>query len=95
MPREEMLQRISSRELTGWMAYYRFKPFGEERADLRSGIAASAIVNTLRNGLYKNPEMTSVDDFMPFAEKAETVELTPDEVSDKALAIFSAIAGQI
>lgn len=93
MPREELLRRISSQELTGWMAYYRFKPFGEERADLRSGVAASAIVNTLRAAHFKDPEMTTPHDFMPFTE---TPELTDDERAERLaakLAVLGAPTG--
>jgi hypothetical protein len=43
---KELLERMDSRELTEWRAYYNIDPWGEERADLRqaqtSAIMASA-----------------------------------------------------
>jgi len=45
----ELLSRISSRELSEWMAYYELEPFGEERADLRAGIIAATIANVNRS----------------------------------------------
>ena len=41
----ELLQRMSSSELSEWRAYYEIEPFGEERADLRAGTIASPLVN--------------------------------------------------
>ncbi len=35
MPVEEMLARISSRELSEWLAFMQVEPLGEEREDLR------------------------------------------------------------
>ena len=41
----ELLERMSSRELTEWMAYYRLEPFGDERADLRNALLCTVMVN--------------------------------------------------
>lgn len=38
-------REISAREFGEWVAYDRIEPFGEVRADLRSGIVASVIAN--------------------------------------------------
>ncbi len=35
--------RISQREFAEWLAYYRMDPFGEDRADIRSGVAACGL----------------------------------------------------
>jgi hypothetical protein len=59
---EELLARISSRELTEWMAYFAIDPFGEERADLRAGIVASTLVNVNRG---KRGKAAKPRDFMP------------------------------
>jgi hypothetical protein len=40
MPVRELLARVGSDELTEWMAFYQLEPFGEMRADLRSGVVA-------------------------------------------------------
>lgn len=39
---------MSSREFAEWLAYYQIQPFGENRADERSGTIAAAIVNVHR-----------------------------------------------
>jgi hypothetical protein len=45
---EELLNRMSARELVSWQAYSMIEPFGEERADLRAGIIAATIANVNR-----------------------------------------------
>ena len=60
----EMLARMSSRELTEWMAYFTIEPWGEERADLRAGIVASVIANVNRDP-RKRPRPYRPEDFMP------------------------------
>lgn len=64
----ELLSRISSRELSEWMAYYDLEPFGEERADLRAGIIASVTANANRDA--KKGKAYRPQDFMPDFEKA-------------------------
>jgi hypothetical protein len=65
MPVGDLLARVSSRELTEWMAYYEMEPFGEERADLRAGIIASTVANVNRaKGKAYKPQ-----DFMPKFER--------------------------
>jgi hypothetical protein len=56
-----LLDRIDSKELTEWQSYYLIEPFGEERADLRSGVLASIMSNAWRG---KNSQVTSPSDFM-------------------------------
>lgn len=41
----ELMHRMSAREFSEWMAYYRIEPFGEEVADLRHAIGTAAQVN--------------------------------------------------
>ena len=64
-----MLREITWREFLELQAYSALEPAGEERADLRAGIIASAIVNALiaansdpRKG---RPRFTKPVDFMP------------------------------
>lgn len=48
MTRAEMLERISSAELTEWRAYERVTgPLGDERADAQSALVAYYIVSAL------------------------------------------------
>lgn len=56
---KELLQRMDSRELSEWMAYYNIEPFGEERADIRQAITSSEV----RNSYAKH--RTSPLDFIP------------------------------
>ena len=64
----ELLGRISSRELTEWMAYFELDPFGQERADLRSAIVASTVANTVRDPKKKQKPWLPRD-FMPKFEQ--------------------------
>lgn len=67
----ELLQRIDSYELTEWQCYYALDPFGEERADLRMGIATSVLANANRNPDKRSDPFTAKD-FMPqFLEASE------------------------
>lgn len=64
MTHEDLLNRISSRELVEWQAFGLLEPFGEHRADLRSGIIASTIANANRDA-EKHPEPYKPQEFMP------------------------------
>lgn len=92
MPRGEMLRRVSSEEITAWFAYMDIEPFGEERADLRSGVATSGIVNTLRAAYFKDPEMTTPRDFMPFEEP---IVLTEEEQAERLAAGLAALGAPV
>ena len=76
----ELLRRISSAELSEWAAYYALEPFGEERADLRSGIVAATVANASRS---EKQQPYSPADFMPQfdAERVEEAE-EPEEPED-------------
>lgn len=70
------MDRMSSRQLSAWMAYDSLEPFGEAREDLRAGIIASTIVNVRvdpKKGKYAKPQ-----DFMPQFDEADE-DLTPEE----------------
>ena len=49
-------------ELAEWLAFYNLEPFGEHRADIRSGIVACVFANAHRG---KNKSAFKVEDFMP------------------------------
>ena len=59
---DAMLSEISSHTLSEWMAYDRLEPWGEERADLRAGIIAATIANSMRG---KKGKPFKPADFMP------------------------------
>ncbi len=68
---EELLHRISSRELAEWMAFYSLEPFGEERADLRAAIIATTVANAARDPKRRRRPFRPAD-FMPrFRERGK------------------------
>ena|SRR5690606_23677190 len=85
----ELLDRMSSREFSEWMAFYEIEPFGDERADLRQAMTTSAVHNSIQ-AHAKNPKWTKPEDFMPYSEKAQpkTTDgpIAPDALKDKLLA---------
>lgn len=72
-----MLDQISSRQLAEWEAYFRVEQLGDSpewRADVRSAVATSNIVNLFA----KKP--TKPDDMMPkFSEAPDADGWTTDE----------------
>lgn len=66
----ELLTRISSHELTEWIAYAEIDPFGEWRSDLRAGIVASTVANTARDPKRRHKAYAAAD-FMPTFERKE------------------------
>jgi len=62
----ELLARISSAELTEWMAFDAIDPFGEQRADLRTGILAAVTAN---HSFAPPTEPRRPSDYMLFSEK--------------------------
>lgn len=62
---EDLLARMSSRELTEWICYFGIEgPAGEERADWRAGLVASTIANANRDP-KRRKEPFEPTDFMP------------------------------
>ena len=56
---------MTSGQFTEWQAYFAEDPWGEERADLRSGILASLFAEAHRDAA-KRPEPFRPVDFMPY-----------------------------
>ncbi len=84
-PVREMLASMGSDELTEWMAYYQLEPFGDYRADYRSGVVASTFANAHR---AKDANPFRPEDFMPFLEKKKPQEEIPLNVA-RFKAMFS------
>lgn len=91
----ELLDRMSSREFSEWMAFYSIEPFGEERADLRQALTTSAVAN-MHQAQTKKPKWTTPKDFMPFLrdgkpaqEKQADVAKSPEVLAAK----FAALTG--
>ena len=68
MPVRELLARTGSDELTEWMAFYQLEPFGDMRADLRSGVIASTFANANRT---KHAQVFTPEDFMPYLDRPQ------------------------
>jgi len=64
----ELLGRISSRELTEWMAFSQLEPFGAEAGYVGHAITASTVANVNRG---KGQKAYDVQDFMPTMGKKE------------------------
>ena len=83
MPVGEMLARMTSAELTEWLAFFELEPFGPERGDLQAGIVASVIANVNRDPKKRKKEYTP-QDFMPvFGGGRGKEKKTPDELRRK------------
>ena len=66
------MNRISSKELTEWIAFAQVEPFGVEAQFLGHAITATTVANVNRG---KNQNPFDVDDFMPkFEHKAQSTE---------------------
>jgi hypothetical protein len=63
---EELLHRMSSRELSEWMALYKLEPFGAEADFLGHAITAHTTYSVNRG---KNSKKLDVKDFVPDFEK--------------------------
>ncbi|HWV23262.1 MAG TPA: hypothetical protein VNZ58_03655 [Thermomicrobiales bacterium] len=84
----ELLDRMSSREFSEWMAYYELEPFGEERADFRQALTTSAVVNSVQ-AQTKHPKWSKPADFMPFRHESKqepNKPADPEELKKKLLA---------
>lgn len=82
-----MLSGMTSGEVTEWQAYEAIEPWGEERADLRTGILASLIANIVRQPGQKAHEPK---EFMPQFGPREAEKNEEPSLLQKALSVFSA-----
>jgi hypothetical protein len=88
MTRDELMQRISSRELTEWQIFESKEPFGLMASYIGHAITASTVANVNRK---KNQKAYKVGDFMPkFEKQAQTV----DEMLQVAQALTIGLGGQ-
>jgi hypothetical protein len=82
----ELLQRMGSDELSEWMAFYQLEPFGDYRADYRSGVVASTFANAHR---AKDAGPFRPEDFMPFLDKPKATQ--PQDETQLNVARFKAM----
>lgn len=82
-----MLNRISSPELSEWIAFSDIEPFGEVRADIRAAMIATVMANAWRG---RNQSPFKITDFMlTFGNRPEQ---TMDEMK-QILKSFTVAAG--
>ncbi len=74
----ELLQKISSRELSEWMAFFSLEPWGTEVEDWRAGLIAATIANANRDS-KKRRRPYEPQDFMPKYEKPQAEEQSWEE----------------
>lgn len=60
----ELLDRISSRELSEWMAFDRIEPVGDRRLDVLAAMVMCLLANVNRNP-KKRKKPYQVDEFLP------------------------------
>ena len=87
----ELENRISSRELAEWMAYYSTEPFGEQRADYRAGLLAATVANSA--GAGKKNKALQPTDFIPIytqPKKMSMIDRRQEQLSQ--MAIFKDLA---
>lgn len=75
----ELLTRISSREMSEWIAYYGIEPWGAERDNLHAGIVASTTANLWRG---EADEPLKASDFMLRFEEEEREPATAGDLYD-------------
>jgi len=88
-----MLARISSRELTEWMAFYGLEPFDSAQEEWRAGLIASTVANANRDA-KKRSDPYQPADFMREQYKEKPAPLDPDAVRrkiDLAMAMFGGV----
>lgn len=75
---EELLSRISSHELTEWMAYDTIEPFGHAIDQRMAAQIVAAIYNVNRDP--KKGKLLDAEDFMLKREAKKEVEQTPEQI---------------
>ena len=74
----ELLERIDSRELAEWVAFYSIEPFGGYRDDLQAGIVASTIANCNRSS--RSSRSFSPKDFMPIGDHTKPRQMDEEDM---------------
>ena len=80
-----LLASTDAGEMAEWEAYFRIEPFGEDRADLRAGIVASTMANTVRG---KGTKPFRPVDFMPYVDRAAQRRADARDLSKRLRAAF-------
>lgn len=84
-----MLAEMPGAMFVEWMAYAELEPFGETRADLRSGIIASVMANAHR---AKEAKPFKPQDFMPrFGQRGADEPETDEQDWRSQMELFRAL----
>ena len=81
----ELGERMSSRELTEWMAYAAMEPFGSDADDARNAISTASIVNATIAAAGGKTKVKA-DQFLLGSRPA--TEPDPDALYDKMRGVF-------
>jgi hypothetical protein len=92
MTRAELLARISSEELTEWLAFYAIEPFGAEAGYFGHAITASTVANVNRR---KGHKAMPIEDFMPKFERPKEQEQGIEGAINFAKTLTVALGGKI
>lgn len=76
------------------MAYYSLEPWGEERADYRSGVVCATIVNS-NPYRKKGSPAAKPEDFVPDYDREPRKRQTPADMELAARCITLAMGGEI
>jgi hypothetical protein len=89
MTHAELMERMSSREISEWMAFAQVEPFGPDAYYLGHAIVASTVANRNR---AKNEKTHKVSEFMPqFDRHAQG----PEEMINIAATMTMAMGGKV
>ena len=82
----ELRACLSYREFREWCWFYEIEPFGDQRADLRTGIVAATMKNSYAHGVPPE-QLAKPADFMPFIERpdAPLLDAPPAQVDERQL----------
>src|SRR5690606_27802860 len=89
----ELLQRMSSRELSEWMAFFSLEPWGTEVEDWRAAMIAATVANGYRDPKRRRKPYEPKD-FMPRYEPPKKTEPQSWEEQFAILKMFERLLGQ-
>jgi len=87
----ELLQRMSSRELSEWMAFFSLEPWGTEVEDWRAAMIAATVANGYRDPKRRRKPYEPKD-FMPQRGPLVVKEQTVEE-QEAILRMFERLLG--
>ena len=86
----ELSATLSEHELAEWMAYYSLEPWGEDRADLRAGVIASAVYNA-QGAKKRGGGQFAPADFLLFPERRDD----PNSARNVKAKLLAAFGGKV